>query len=410
MISEIVPAKKAFVWIWLPNHEEPIVAGVIEKHKSRHLFTYGKSYLERNNAITLSPLELPLQTGTFEPTGINTIHSCLRDGSPDAWGRRVITYEHPQLSADELDFMLLSGSNRIGALDFQHSSSEYVPRIKKESNLEELLNAAEYIEKGIPLPIDLGNALLQGSSIGGARPKCLIEDNHNQYVAKFSLSTDLYDIIKAEYIAMRLANLVHLNVPKVQLKSVLGRNVLLIERFDRLQNGLIRCHMLSGLSLLGLNELEARYASYIDLADIIRNRFVNPKQELKELYNRLIFNILIGNTDDHARNYSAFWNGAYLQLTPAYDLCPQLRVGEEATQAMAIEGEQNNYSTLTNVLSVSQKFLIDKVSAKLMIEEQLSTVTQHWSSLCDEAGLPPIERQKLWQKSILNPFCLYNWK
>jgi serine/threonine-protein kinase HipA len=112
----------------------------------------------------------------------------------------VITYEFPQLSADELDFMLLSGSNRIGALDFQHSSSEYVPRISKKSNLEELLNAAEYIEKGIPLPIDLGNALLQGSSIGGARPKCLIEDNHQQYIAKFSIATDLYDIIKAEYI------------------------------------------------------------------------------------------------------------------------------------------------------------------------------------------------------------------
>ncbi|MGD9592828.1 MAG: type II toxin-antitoxin system HipA family toxin [Candidatus Berkiella sp.] len=410
MTFKAKPARKAFVWIWLPEQREPVVVGIIEKDKDKHIFSYGKSYLERNNAIALSPFELPLESRTFEPTGINTIHSCLRDGSPDAWGRRVIGYEFPELAADELDYMLLSGSNRIGALDFQRSSSEYIPRIDRKSTLEDLFSAAKYIEEGIPLPAELGNALLQGSSIGGARPKCLIEDNSFQYIAKFSLTTDLYDIIKAEYIAMRLANLVGIKVPNVQLNSVLGKNVLLIERFDRSLHGLNRHHMLSGLSLLGLNELEARYASYIDLAEIIRTKFANPKDELKELYKRLIFNVLIGNTDDHARNISAFWNGMQLQLTPAYDLCPQLRIGGEATQAMAIEGKQHNNSTLINVLSVSNSFLIDEASARIMVENQLSTISEHWQKLCDEVDLSAIERKKLWQKSILNPFCLYGWK
>lgn len=95
--------------------------------------------------------------------------------------------------------------------------------------------------------------------------------------------------------------------------------------------------MLSGLSLLGLDEMEAKYARYPLLADLIRKSFTDPQGSLKELFSRLIFNVLIGNTDDHARNHAAFWDGDYLCFTPAYDLCPQLRVGREATQAAAAD-------------------------------------------------------------------------
>lgn len=149
---------------------------------------------------------------------------------------------------------------------------------------------------------------------------------------------------------MRLASLISLNVPHVQLKSVLGKNVLLVECFDRNKTfqGITRNIILSGLSLLGLNELEARYASYRDLADLIRQQFSDPSKDLAELYKRLIFNILIGNTYDHARNHSAFWDGSRLKLTPVYDLCPQPRAGREVTQAMAIEGKEGNFSTLNN--------------------------------------------------------------
>jgi serine/threonine-protein kinase HipA len=110
------PAREAFVGIWLPGATAPVVAGRIEKHGDRHLFAYGRSYRARADALALSPVELPLEEGTFTPEGLNTLHGCLRDGGPDAWGRRVIGYRHPSLAADELDYLLLSGSNRIGAL------------------------------------------------------------------------------------------------------------------------------------------------------------------------------------------------------------------------------------------------------------------------------------------------------
>lgn len=112
---------QAFVWIWLPGHLDPVVAGKISFIAGKYHFVYGRTYLEREHSIPLSPIELPLEDETFEPEGINEIHSCLRDAAPDAWGRRVIGYQYSNLNPNELDYMLLSGSNRIGALDFQQS-------------------------------------------------------------------------------------------------------------------------------------------------------------------------------------------------------------------------------------------------------------------------------------------------
>jgi len=148
-------------------------------------------------------------------------------------------------------------------------------------------------------------------------------------VAKFSSNTDLYSIVKAEFIAMRLAAMAGLDVAPVKLVKAANKDVLLIERFDRVPKGKLwtRKAMVSALTLFDLDEMMARYASYETLAEIIRHRFTDPKNTLKELFSRLVFNILCGNTDDHARNHAAFWNGKELTLTPAYDICPQGRTG-----------------------------------------------------------------------------------
>lgn len=223
-------------------------------------------------------------------------------------------------------------------------------------------------------------------------------------IAKFSASTDYYDIVKTEFVAMRLAALAGLNVAEVQLQQVMGKDILLVKRFDRGDQQTRRL-MLSGLSLLQLNEMEARYASYQDLADIIRRHFDKPKETLKELYKRIVFNILIGNTDDHARNHSAFWDGQSLQLTPAYDICPQLRTGQEATQAMILNGESGNFSTLKNVLSICETYRLKQEEAKQIINQQVSIIKTHWDNLCEEAKLGEVERQRLWGTAILNPYC-----
>lgn len=412
MISNIENKTEAYVWIFLPNKVVPIVAGKIKKEGELYYFSYGKSYLENPEKIALSPFELLLKAGNFYPEGMNTIHSCFRDAGPDAWGRRLIDYRYGKLHANELDYLLLSGSNRIGALDFQGSSKEYLPREHKNISLEELLRVSELVLAQKPIPQELEYALIRGTSVGGARPKAIMQDNGKEFIAKFCLSKDTFNIIKAEFIGMQLAKEAGIQVPTVSLHKVLNKDVLIIERFDReyLQDGISRKLMLSALSLLKLNEMEARYASYIDLAEVIRIFFNNPRLQLQELYKRLIFNILIGNTDDHARNHSAFWDGNTLELTPAYDLCPQSRIGREATQAMAIQGAEGNFSTLTNALSVCENFQIDKLKAKEIIEKMVYDIELHWPLICEKAEISLMDKEKLWKQSIFNPFCFQSWE
>lgn len=409
--------KETYVWIWLPNETEPVVAGRLEADNGNILFNYGKSYLERigdrKPAIPIYEPELPLKTGVLPlPEGL-TMPGCIRDAAPDAWGRRVIINKELGLKGagtdtaelDELTYLLESGSDRIGALDFQRSPTEYVPRAANNVRMEELIASAERVEKGVPLTPELDQALFHGSSIGGTRPKALIQDQGKKYVAKFSSSTDLYSVVKAEFIAMRLAALAGLNAAPVRLTKAANKDVLLIERFDRVPKGdeWSRKAMVSALTLLSLDDMMARYASYETLAEIIRHRFTDPKNTLKELFSRLAFNILCGNTDDHARNHAAFWNGKELTLTPAYDICPQGRTGNEASQAMLISGD-NNLSQLKTCLETANNFLLSEEDARAIFGNLTETIEQYWDAVCEEAELSEVDKKLFWGRQFLNPY------
>ena len=410
---------EAFVWIWLPGETDPVVAGKLEAENGNIVFNYGKSYLERVNdvrpAMPIYEPELPLRAGKQPlPEGLS-MPGCIRDAAPDAWGRRVIINKKFGLSGfdtdtatlNELTYLLESGSDRIGALDFQQSPTEYVARSAKNVSMQELMESADRVEKGVPLTAELDQALLHGSSIGGARPKALIEENGVKYIAKFSTSADLYSVVKAEFIAMRLAQLAGLEVAPVKMVKAANKDVLLIERFDRMRmgEGWARKLMVSTLTLFGLDEMMARYSSYETLAEIIRHRFTSPKETLNELFSRLIFNILCGNTDDHARNHAAFWNGKNLNLTPAYDICPQSRTGNEASQAMLISGN-NNLSQLKTCLQAAHHFLLSEQETRALFERQKSVIELNWESVCDEAELSQVDRKLLWGRQFLNPFSV----
>lgn len=413
------PLDEAYVWIWLPNETEPVVAGRIARQDDgRLLFNYGRSYLSRKNAIAIYAPELPLQSGEIPLHENMKLPSCIRDASPDAWGRRVIINRTLGLKGrnadpvelDELTYLLESGSDRIGALDFQGSATKYVARERQNATLDELIQSAERVEQGVPLSPEFDLALQHGTSLGGARPKALIVDGHKKYIAKFSANNDLYNVVKAEFVAMRLASLAGLNVAPVKLTQALGRDVLLIERFDRIsvENGWTRRALVSALTMMELDETEARYASYEDFATLIRHRFTEPRQTLEELFGRIVFNILSGNTDDHARNHAAFWDGQALTLTPAYDICPQGRTGGEATQAMLITG-QNRFSQLMVCMKAAPHFLLQEARARAMINTQLETIRAQWETVCDEAKLSEFDRALLWGRQFLNPFALEGW-
>lgn len=408
------PHQEAYVWIWLPGRTEPVVAGLLSRAGRQLVFNYGRSYLARDDKIALYLPELPLESGVLPlPAGLD-MPSCIRDASPDAWGRRVIINRMLGLKGngaeaaelDELTYLLESGSDRIGALDFQTSPSAYVPRQRRSASLGELLQSAERVESGVPLHPDLDQALQHGTSLGGARPKALVDTEERHYIAKFSASRDLYNVVKAEYVAMRLGALVGLSIAPVRLVQALGKDVLLVERFDRVRSGAgwARRAMVSALTLFEMDEMMASYASYEVLAEVIRHRFTNPARDLRELFARLSFNILCGNTDDHARNHAAFWNGEMLDLTPAYDVCPQSRTGNEASQAMLISGT-NRMSRLASVLDAAPQFLLDPFEAKEIIAAQIRTMRELWPSVCDEAALTETDRLLLWGRQFFNPYA-----
>ncbi len=408
-------SKEAYVWIWLPEKTEPVVAGKLEDDGNYITFNYGKSYLKRPDAIAIYLPELPLQSGILPLLNGLNMPNAIRDSAPDAWGRRVIINRKMGLRGNDTDtailnemtYLLEPGSDRIGALDFQFSPTEYIPRSAQNAKLEELLQSAERVQNGIPLSPDLDQALFHGSSIGGARPKALLEDGDSKFIAKFSASSDSYSVVKAEYIAMRLATLCGLNVAPVKLVQVLGKDVILIERFDRykVKSGWARKPMVSALTLFGLSDMMARYASYEDFAEMIRQRFIEPKATLKELFGRLVFNILCGNNDDHARNHAAFWNGKDLTLTPAYDICPQSRTGNESTQAMKIVGN-NSYSQLKTCLEAAHHFLLSEKEAIEIFDIFQTIICDNWDDVCDEAGLTKVDKSFFWGRQFLNPFSI----
>jgi serine/threonine-protein kinase HipA len=409
-----IATQDAFVWTWLPNETAPVVAGLLSRHGRQLVFNYGRSYLARKSAIPLYLPELPLGPGILPLTKGLDMPGAIRDAAPDAWGRRVILNRKFGTKAkdaepgdvDELTFLLESGSDRAGALDFQTSATDYVARASDTASLDQLLNAASLIEQGTPLTPELDRALLHGSSIGGARPKATITADTKKYIAKFSAQADIYSVVKAEFIAMRLAAECGLRVAPVTLAKAAGKDVLLVERFDRVRagNGWARRMMVSALTVLELDEMMARYASYENLGTAIRHRFSDPKETLRELFSRMLFNVLCGNTDDHARNHAAFWSGKDLTLTPAYDICPQGRAGGEATQAMLILGAERA-SRIALCLKAAPVFLLGEAEAVEIAAKQIKTIKAGWSRVCDEAELTDVDRNFFWRRQFLHPYA-----
>lgn len=411
MTSE--PAREAYVWTWLPGATEPVVAGRLEASDGAIGFNYGRSYLSRDDALPLYLPELPLRSGRLAPPSGLSVAGCIADAGPDAWGQRVVmnrllgagAKEEDPAILDFLTYLLESGSDRLGALDFQLSPRGYEERGEETAPLEVLIEAATRVEEGVPLPPDLDAALLHGSSVGGARPKATLRDGARHLIAKFSSSGDPYPVVKGEFAAMELARRVGIDAARVELTEALGREVLLVERFDRPAPGQRRAAV-SALTILELDPMMARYASYADLAHVIRKRFTEARATLRELFARIVFNVLVGNTDDHARNHAAFWDGEWLTLAPAYDVCPQARSGGEVSQAMAIGPDGFRMSQVSGCVEAASTYLLSAAEAREIVDSQIATIESEWEDVCELARMTEIERRYFWRRQFLNAYAL----
>jgi serine/threonine-protein kinase HipA len=399
---------EAYVWIYLPRHTEPIVCGRLQRQNdASYSFLYGRNYRDRGDAITLAPDGMALAPRAAFSRRPGALPGPIRDAGPDAWGRYVTEYRRGTANLDELDILLAGQGDRIGALAFSHSAAEYAVADPPHVTLAELEAAVQGAQEGRPLPPHLLDALLHGTTIGGARPKASIQLEGRQWIAKFSSTTDQYRVVRWEAATLTLAAAAGLRVPAHRLEQVNQRDVLLVERFDReqTQGGVNRHLMLSALTLLDLDDTETTLASYPDLSEVLLRHAEDAVGDRKELFRRMAFNILVGNEDDHAKNHSCFWDGHRLRLTPAYDLLPQRRAGMEGRQAMIVgtRGLGGRESTLSNAFTSAGRFGLDMDEAVALARDVLAVVEGQWEACFAAAGVSRREIDSLRGTSVLSP-------
>jgi serine/threonine-protein kinase HipA len=406
----------AFVWAWLPGATDPVVCGRVDAYDRELRFTYGRSYLARTGAVALQPSDLALEPGSKRPPPGLEAHGVIRDAAPDSWGMRVILRRLAGADATDTDdlplltYLLQSGSDRIGALDFQATADEYVPR-NTHGTLAEIVEAGDRLARGVAFSPEVDDVLTYGSAVGGARPKALIVDDTGgpvrHRIAKFSVSTDAFPWEQAEAIGMEISRRCGVDTASTELLAAGGRDVLLVTRFDRPGDG-TRRGVLSGLTLLNLHELAARHGSYVDLAELIRLRFEDPAATLRELFTRIVVNVLVGNTDDHPRNVSAFWDGDRLQLTPAYDVCPQPRSTGEAFQAMAFGRDGLRSARLDACIDAAAVYQLSPRAAAEIVDRCRAVVTDDFGQVCEAVGATEATRDLLWERAVANPSVFYS--
>lgn len=437
MTSEPALGTDVYVWAWLPGAADPVVAGVLTPTGQRHggddvlSFTYARSYRERADAISLFEPELPLADGTADPScplagrspwrgypaasdrSAAALAGCLRDGAPDGWGRRVISAQlagSPDTDLDERTYLLASGTDRTGALDFQASATRYVPRGDGEGTPYRVMDVADRVASGQPVPPELAEVAAQLTCVGGARPKARFRDGSQGFIAKLPVRPGHDDrpVEKAEAVAMMLAARAGVDVAYVEVLRIFGRDVLLVERFDRTPAGGRRM-MVSALTVLGLREEESRYASYPDLARAMRHPgWADTASQLRELFTRMVVNIAVGNTDDHLRNHSAFWDGQTLVLTPAYDIAPQRRSTPVASHAIGLDSAGRRASQFWLARAAAPDFLLTEKAGQEIIDHVVDTIRTCWDDACDQARLTLGERAQLLGREILNPYVFWD--
>lgn len=382
-----------FVYIQLPDSLEVVTCARFVQQDGVGRFVYGNRYLANPKAVELEKFELPLRPGTFETARLRGIFGALRDASPDAWGRRVIERQLGRADLSEVDFLLHSPEDRAGALSFGRSSTPPAPvhQFNKVLHLKLLLEEAERIEKDLPLSAaQVSDLVNPGSSMGGARPKNVVEDEEGLWVAKFPARGDRWNYAAVECAMLRLAGECGLRPAFGKVTRVGGQPVLLVRRFDRqrVEGGYLRYRMVSALTVLRSDEdpQERSRWSYILLADELKRWVGDPTRDLRELFSRMVFNALISNIDDHPRNHALIAAGSDWCLSPAYDLTPMPQASTERDLAMEVGTVQNRRANRKNLLSECGRFRLSKEDATQLIDKMKALVSARWRDVVRECG------------------------
>lgn len=380
---------------------EDVLAGRVWSHRRNKVesatFIYAEQYLARQGAYALDPL-LPLSSGQHQTPLGRSIFGAFSDCAPDRWGRMLIHRRYRaeagnghtgEQSFGEVDYLLgVRDDLRQGALRFREpsgaeflaSEQDGVPHLV---DLPRLLSFADRAERDVADQEELEILLKGGSSLGGARPKAHVIDQQGRIaIAKFPrISGDAWDVPGWESVTLDLARQAGITVPDSSLHKIDGNSVLVVDRFDR--QGEQRVGYASAMTMLEASDGEAR--SYLDLVEVMEGESDQATRDIRELWRRIAFSILVSNTDDHLRNHgflratSGGWS-----LSPAFDLNPDPEPGRKLLST-SIDGISNDAS-LELLLDVAELFRLDEKQAHAILKE-VSDATSRWRDVAGKAGL-----------------------
>ena len=411
MISRTT-ASECFVYITLPGETEFVTAGKFELTTNRQgnptgRFIYGRSYLARDNAVPIDPIELKLSTKTYETNILKGVFGALRDASPDYWGRRVIEKHLGQTQLGEIDYLLHSPDDRAGALGFGLNPEPPAPRRKfnQTMDLERLQELADLIIADEDLPdgaeAEQAQKLMggDGTSMGGARPKAVVEDKSGLWIAKLRHPEDKWNDARVEHAMLMLAREFGLQAAESKVVTIGAHDAVLVKRFDREKTaaGYRRGRMLSALTLLRSDEnyQDREKWSYVLLAEELRRISSQPRTDAPELFRRMCFNALISNTDDHPRNHAVVAMNTDWKLSPAYDLTPTTPISTERRDLALECGDMGRYANAKNLLSQSARFLLEPDDAKKTIDEMEQNVKNKWYDIARREGVTEKDCEKI---------------
>jgi serine/threonine-protein kinase HipA len=398
-------ATECYLYIALPGESSFVTAARLVLNTDRAgvplgQLVYGRSYLGRPNAVALDPLELKLTDRTYETRLLKGMFGALRDASPDYWGRRVIEKHSGKATLSEVDYLLCSPDDRAGALGFGLNTEPPAPQRKfnRTIDLEHLQTLADSIvaEDEADRPSgdqaqQVEELLLLRTSMGGARPKVVVEDAGSLWLAKFNRFDDRWNHARVERAMLVLARECGIQSAESRVVTVGDRDVLLVRRFDRqrIDTGYRRARMLSALTLLRAGDTgrDRDRWSYVLLAEELRRVSSQPKLDAAELFRRMAFNALISNIDDHPRNHAVIAMDTDFRLAPAYDLTPSTPVSLERRDLAMVCGDEGCYAHADNLLSQCARFLLTQEEATRIIDMMEEAVKHRWYEVARRCGV-----------------------
>jgi len=402
MISRAA-VNECYVYITLPGQTEFVTAGKFELSTNRRgiptgKFVYGRSYLARDDRVVIDPFELKLGDKTYETTLLKGVFGSLRDASPDNWGRRIIDRHARGVQFGEIDYLLHSPDDRAGALGFGRNAEPPAPRRKFNQTMDlvrlQALADAIIADEDLPHNADAEQAqelIAGGTSIGGARPKAVVEDKDGLWIAKLRHPKDKWNDARVEHAMLMLARECGIQTSDSKIETIGEHDAILIKRFDRehTKAGYRKARMLSALTLLRADDdyQNRDRWSYLLLVEEVRRISSQPRNDARELFRRMCFNALISNDDDHPRNHAVIAGDTDWKLSPAYDLTPSTPVSIEYRDLALECGDVGRYANAQNLLSQCKRFDLTPDDANTIIDVMEQSVKDRWYNVARKAGV-----------------------